>query len=198
MLHGRKAMTNLDSILKSRDITLLTKISIVKTVFFSSGHVQMWDLGHKDHWDPKNWCLQTVVLEKTLKSPLDSKEIKPVNPKGNRPWLFIGRTDTEAEAPILWSPYAKSQHIRKDPDAGKDWRQEQKGMTEDKMVGWHHWLDGHGFEQALEVVMDREAWRAAVHGVAKSRTRLSDWTDWLNQKWESLTKPNIFGQLTFE
>ena len=100
----------------------------------------------KKGWVPKNWCLQTVVLEKTLESPLDSKEIRPVNPKGNQPWIFIGRTD--AEAPILWPPDSKSWLSGKDPDAGKDWRWEEKGMTEDEMVGWHHLLNRHEFEQA--------------------------------------------------
>ena len=96
-----------------------------------------------------HWCFSIVVLEKTLESPLDSKEIKPVNPKGNQPWIFIGRTDAKTEAPVLWPPDVKSWLIGKDPDAGKDWRQEEKGMTEDEMVGWHHWLNGHEFEQAL-------------------------------------------------
>ena len=116
---------------------------------FSSSHVWMWKLDHKKGWAPKNWCFRTVVLEKTLKRSLDSKEIKPVNPKGNQPWIFIGKTVAEAEAPILWPPDVKSQLIRKDPDAGKDWRQEEKGTTEDEMVGWHHWLNGQEFEQAL-------------------------------------------------
>ena len=107
----------------------------------------MWELDHKEGWAPKNWCFWTVVLEKTLESPLDCMEIKPVNPKGNQSWIFIGRPD--AEAPILWPPDAKNWLIRKGPDAGKDWRQEEKGMTEDEMVGWHHWLNGHEFEQAL-------------------------------------------------
>ena len=100
---------------------------------------------------PKNWCFWTVVLEKTLESPLDCKEIKPVHPKGNQSWIFIGRINAEAEAPIFWSPDAQNWLIRKDPEAGKDWRQEEKGMTEDEMVGWHHQLDGHEFEQALGV-----------------------------------------------
>ena len=107
----------------------------------------MWKLDHKEGWIPNNWCFWAVVLEKTLESPLDCKEIQQVNPKGNQSWVFIGRTDTEAEAPILW-PSVEKALIRKDPDAGKDWRQEEKGMTEDKMAGWHHWLDGHEFEQA--------------------------------------------------
>ena len=100
-------------------------------------------------WVPKNRCFQTMVLEETLESSLDSKEIKSVNPKGNQLWMFIGGADAEAEAPIFWPPVAKSHHIEKDPDAGKDWGQEEKGMTEDEMLGWHHWLDGHEFEQAL-------------------------------------------------
>ena len=108
----------------------------------------MWDLDHKEGWGLQNWWFQTEVLEKTLESPLDCKEINPVNFKGNQPWLFIGRTDAEAKAPIFWPPDMKSQLIRKDSDAGKDWGQEGKEMTEDKMVGWHHWLNGHEFEQA--------------------------------------------------
>ena len=108
----------------------------------------MWELDHKEGWIPKNWYFQIVVLEKTLESPLDSKEIKPINPKGNQPWIFIGRTDAEAEALILWPPDAKSPLIGKDLDPGKDWGQEEKGATEDEMVGWHHRLSGHEFKQA--------------------------------------------------
>ena len=114
---------------------------------FSSSHVWMWELGHKQSWALENWCFWTVVLEKTLESPLDSKEVKPVNPKGNQSWTFIGRTVAEAETPVLWPSDVKSQLIGKDPDAGKDWRQEQKRATEDEMVGWHHWLNGPEFEQ---------------------------------------------------
>ena len=110
--------------------------------------VWMWALDHKEGWEPKNWCFWTVVLEKTLESPLDCKEIQPVHPKGDQSWIFIGRTDAEAEAPILWPPDGKSRLIRKDPDAGKHWRQEEKGTTEDEMVGWQHRLNGHEFEQA--------------------------------------------------
>ena len=113
---------------------------------FSSSNVWMWQLDHKEGWAPKNWCFWTVVLEKTLESPLDCKEIKPVNPKGNQFWIFIGRTD--AKALILWPLDAKSRLIGKYPAAGKDWRQEEKGTTEDEMVGWHHQLNGHEFEQA--------------------------------------------------
>ena len=112
----------------------------------------------------------------SLESPLDCKEIQPVHPKGHQSWMFIGRTDVEAETPILWPPDAKNCLIWKDPDAGKDFRREEKGTTEDEMVGWHRRLNGQGFEQTQEIVMDREAWRAAVHGVARSRTRLGNWT----------------------
>ena len=238
LLLGRKAMTNLDSILKSRDITLPTKVHLVKamekamaphssilawkipwtedpggprsmgslrvghdwatllslftfmhwrrkwqptSVFlpgesqgrgslvaavyavaqsrtrlkwlssqsygFSSGHVCVWELNYKESWAPKNWCFWTVVLEKTLESPLDYKEIQLVHPRGNQSWIYIGRTDAEAETPVLWPPDAKNWLIGKDPDAGKDWRWEEKGTTEDEMVGQHHWLDGHKFEQ---------------------------------------------------
>ena len=114
---------------------------------FSSSHVWMWKLDYKESWALKNWCFWTVVLEKTLESPLDCKEIKPFHPKGNQSWIFIGRNDAEAEAPILWPPDRKNQFTGKDPYAGKDWRQEEKGMTEDEMVGWHYWLNEHEFEQ---------------------------------------------------
>ena len=106
----------------------------------------MWELDYKESWVPKNWCFWTVVLEKTLESPLDSKEIKPVNPKGNQSWILIRRTDAEAETPILWPPHAKSWLIGEDSDAGRDWGQEEKGTTEDEMAGWHHQLDAHEFE----------------------------------------------------
>ena len=113
---------------------------------FSSCHVWKWELDYKESWAPRNWCFWTVVLEKTLKSLLDCKEIQPVHPKGNQSWIFIGRTDVEAETPVLCPPDAKSWLIWKDPDAGKDWRQEEKGMAQDEMVGWHHRLNGHEFE----------------------------------------------------
>ena len=108
----------------------------------------VWELDYKESWVQKNWCFWSVVLEKTLESPLDFKEIQQVNPKGNQSWMFIGRTDAEAEAPILWPPEAKNCLTGKDPDAGKDWTREEKGTTEDKMVGWHHWLVRHELEQA--------------------------------------------------
>ena len=115
----------------------------------SSSHVWMWELDHREGWAPNNWCFfWTVVLQKTLESPLDCKEIQPVNSNRNQSWIFIGRTDAGAEAPVLWPPDAKNCLTGKDPDAGKDWRQEAKGMIENEMFGWHHWLDGHEFKQA--------------------------------------------------
>ena len=125
-----------------------TKVRLFKAMVFLVEMYGWWELDYKESWGPKNRCFWTVELEKTLESLLDCKEIKPVNPKGNQSWIFIGRTDTEAEAPILWPPNVKDRLIGKDPDAGKDWRQEEKG-TEDEMVGWHHRLKGHEFEQAL-------------------------------------------------
>ena len=118
---------------------------------FSSSHVWMWELNYKESWAQRNWCFWTVVLERTLESPLDCKEIQPVHPKGNQSWIFIGRTDAKAETPIHWPHDGKNWLLGKDPDAGKDWRQEEKGMTEDEITGWHHQLNGHEFEQALVV-----------------------------------------------
>ena len=161
-------MTNIDSILKSRYYFANKGLSS-QSCGFSSSHVWMWELDCKEDWAPKNWCFWTVVLEKTLESPLDCKEIQPVHPRGSQSWIFIGRTDAEVEVPLLWPPDVKSWFIGKDPDAGKDWRQE-KGMAEGEMAGWHHWSNGHEFEQILEMLKDREAWHAAVHGVTESDT----------------------------
>ena len=141
----------------------------------------MCELDYKESWAPKNWCFWTVVLEKTLESPLDCKEIKPIHPKGNLSWIFIGRTDPEAETPILWSPNVKNWLIGKDPDAGKDWRWEEKGTTED--VPW--WLDGTWVWVSSGSWWDREAWCAVVQGVSKSWTRVNDWIE-LNLKSEIL------------
>ena len=147
LLLGRKAVTNLDSILKNRDIILPTKVHLVKAmVFLYHSYVWMWELDSKESWVPKNWCFFTVVLEKTLESPLDCKEIQPVHPKGNRSWIFIGRNDAETETPVLWLAVVTNWLIWKDPEAGKDWRREEKGMTEDEMIGWHHWLNAREFE----------------------------------------------------
>ena len=147
LLLGRKARTNLDSILKSRDITLPTKVHLVKAYYFSSSHLWMWKLDYKESWAPKNWCFWTVVLEKTLESPLDCKEIQPVH-KGNQSWVFIGRTIFEAETLIFWPLDAKNWLIWKNLDAGNYWRWEEKWTAEDKMIGWLHQLYGREFEYA--------------------------------------------------
>ena len=159
LLLGRKVMTHLDSILKSRHY-FASKCPSSQGYGFSSSHVWMWILDYKESWSLKNWCFWTVVLEKTLESPLDCKEIQPVHAK-DQSWVFIGRTDVEAETPILWLPDAKNWLIGK---VGKRWGQEEKGTIEDEMVGWYHRLNGHEFGQTLEKLMYREAWRAAVHG----------------------------------
>ena len=144
---------------------------------FSCGHVWMLELDCEESWVPKNWCFWTVVLEKTLESPLDCKEIQPVHSEGDQPWMLFGRTDAKAETPILWPPHAKSWLIGKDSDAGRDWGPEKKGMTEDEMAGWHHQLDGCELSEPWDLMIDREAWCAAIHGVTKSRTQLGDWTE---------------------
>jgi len=151
---------------------------------FSNSHVWTWELDYKESRAPKNQCFLTVVLEKTIESSLDCKEIKPVNPKGNQSWIVIGRTDAEAETPVLWPPDAKNWLIGKDPDSGQDRRQEEKGMTEDEMVGWHHWLDGHEFEKALGVGDRQESlvccnpWGCKEPNVSAT----SDWTELITSK----------------
>ena len=145
--------------------------------FFSS-HVWMWELDCTESWAPKDGCFWTVVLEKTLDSPLDCKEIQPVHPKGNQSWVFIGRTGIEAETPILWPPAAKSWLIWKDPDAGKDWGQEEKGRAEDEMVEWHHWLDGQDFEQTPGVGDGQGSLAYCDSWGLKCRTWLQDRTEW--------------------
>ena len=136
----------------------------------------MWELDRKEGLVLKNWCFWSVVLEKTLESPLDNKEIKPINPKGNQRWIFIRRTDAEAEAPILWPPDVKSWLIGKDPDAGKDWGQEENRVTENEMVGWHHWLNGHEFEQTPGDSEGQGSLGCCSPWIRKSRIWFSDWT----------------------
>ena len=180
LLLGSKPMTNLDSILKSRDITLATKVRLVKPMVFFSNQVWMWELDHKKSWAPKNWCFWTVVLEKTLETPLYCKEIKPVNPQGNQSWIFTGRTDADIETPILWPPVVKNWLIWKDPGAGKDWRQEEEEeeTTEDEMAGWDHRLDGREFEHAPGVGDGKRSLVCCSSWGHKSWTRrLSDWTE---------------------
>ena len=168
-------MTKLDRLLKRRDITLPTR-SNCQSYGFSSRNVWMWELDHKENWGPKNWCFWTMVLEMMLESPLDCKETKLVNRKGDQSWIFIGRTDAEVEAVILWPPDVKNWLIGKDSDVGKDWRQEEKGVTEDETVGWHHWLNEYEFEQFQELAMDREAWLCCSPWGHKE----SDMTEWLH------------------
>ena len=174
-------MTNLDSILKSRDITLPTKVRLVKAIIFPviMYGCESWTIEKAER--RRIWCFWTVVLEKTLESPLDCKEIQPVHPKGDQSWVFIGRTDAEAETPILWPPDVKSWLIWKDPDAGKDWGLEEKGTTKDEMVGWHHWFDGHRFGW-IPGVGDGQGGLACWDSWGRKEsdtTEQLNWTDWV-------------------
>jgi len=166
-------MTNLDSILKNRHY-FANKGPSNQGYGFSSGHVWMWELDYEESWTQKNWCFWTVVLKKTLESPLDCKEIQPVHPEGDLSWA--GRTDVEAETPTLWPPDAKSWLIGKDPDARKDWGQEEKGTTENEMVGWHHWLNGHEFGWTLGVGHGQ----GGLVCYSSWGHKESDTTEWLN------------------
>ena len=148
-----------------------------QSYYFSSSHVWMWELDHKESLAPKNWCFWTMVLEKTLQSPLDCKEIKPVHPKGNQSWIFIGKTDTEAETPVLWPPNVKNWRTGKDPDVGKDWKQEEKGPKEDEMVGWHHQLDGQEFEQVPGIV-DGQGSLVCYSPWGHKELDMTEWMNW--------------------
>ena len=174
-------MTNLNSILKSRDITLLSS----QGYGFSSGHVWMWELDYEERWVLKNWCFWTVVLEKTLESPLDCKEIQAVHPKGDQSWVFIGRTDAEAETPVLWPPHVKSWLIGKDPDAGRDWGQEENGVTEDEMTGWHHQLNGHEFGWTPGVC-DGQGGLACCDSWGRKELDMTEWLNWTELNWSTL------------
>ena len=188
LLLGRKVMTNLDSTFKSKDITFANKGLSSQGCGFSSGHVWMWELDYKESWAPKNWCFQTMVLEKTLESPLDCKKSQPVHPKGNQFWIFIGRTDVEAETLVLWPPDVKSWLIGKDPDAGRDWGQEDKGMTEDEMAGWHHQLNGHEFEWTPGVG-DGQGSLACCSPWAHKESDMTEWLNWTDiQVFKALTQ----------
>ena len=179
LLLGRKTMTNIDSILKSREIALLTKwlaFHIVRAMVFPvvMYRCESWTIKKAEDW--KNWCFQIWGLEKILESPSDYKMIKPVCPKGNQPWIFTGKTNSEAEAPIFWPPDAKSLFIGKDPDAGKDWRHKKKRVTEDEIVRWHHQLNGHEFEEIPGNTKGQESLECCRTWVAKSWTQFSNWT----------------------
>ena len=170
---GRNAMKNLDSTLKNQKHYFANKGPSNQRYGFSRSHVRMWELDHKENWALKNSCFWTVMSKKTLESPLYCKEIKPVNPKENQSWIFTERTEADAEAPILWPPDAKNWPTGKEPDTGKDWKQE-KGTTEDEMVGWHHDSMDMSLGKLQEMVTDRETPHAAVHWVTKSWIWLSD------------------------
>ena len=172
----KKIMTNLDSNIKEQRHHFTNKGPSSQSYGFSSSHVWMWELDCKESWVLKNRCFWTVVLEKTLESPFSCKEIRAVYPKGDQSWTFIGRIDVEAETLALWPPDVKNWLIWKDPDAGNDWRQEEKGMTEGEMVGWHHWLNGHEFKQSPR---DGEG-QGSLACCSPWGHKKSDSTEWLN------------------
>ena len=196
LLLGRKVLTNLDNIFKSRDITLPTKVPSSQGCGFSSSHVWMWGLDYRESWAPKNWCFWTVVLEKTLESLLDCKEIQPVHPEGNQCWIFFEKTDVEVKMLILWPPYVKNWLIWKDPDAGEDWGQEEKGTTEDEMVGWHYQLSGHEFELTLGVG-DRQGGLACFSPWGCKELDMTEWLNWteLMGTADSLEKSLMLGKI---
>ena len=170
-------MTKLGSILKSRDITLPTKVHLIKAMVFPVVMYGYESWTNKESWAPKNWYFWTVVLDKTLQSPLVFKEIQPVHPKGDQPWVFVGRNVAKAEAPVLWPPHAKHWLIGKDSDAGRDWGQEEKGTTEDEMAGWHHQLDAHEFGWTLGVGDGQGGLACHDSCDQKESDRLRDWTE---------------------
>ena len=174
---GKKSYDQPKQHIKKQRHYFPNKCSSSQSYGFSSSHVWMWELDHKKRWMLKNWCLWTVVLEKILESPLDCKEIQPVHPKGNQSWIFIGRTDAEAETPTLW-PLDENWLTGKDPDAGKYWRQEVKGTTEDKMVCWHQQLNIHEFEKVLRIGGGRGSLAYCSPWGLLSQTWLSEWNDW--------------------
>ena len=155
-------------------------VYLVKTMVFSCGHVWMWELDCEESWALKNWCFWTVVLERTLESPLDCKEIQPVHSKGDQSWVFIGRTNVEAETPVLWPPHVKSWLIGKDSDAGRDWGQEEKGTTEDEMAGLHHWLDGCESEWTLGVG-DGQGGLVCCDSWGRKELDTTEWLNWTDK-----------------
>ena len=164
----------------SKAETLLCQQRSVNTrLWFFQWSCTMWTLNYKESWVPKNWCFWTVVLDKTLESPLDCKEIQPVHPKGDQSWVFVGRTDAEAETPILWPPDVKSWLIWIDPNAGKDWGQEEKGIMEDEMVGWHHRVNGHGFGWTPGVG-DGQGGLVCCVSWGHKESHMTEWLNWLN------------------
>ena len=175
-IEPRSPALQVDSLLAEPQGNFADKGPSSQSYGFSSSHVRVWEWDRKESWAPKNWCFWTVVLEKTVESLSDCKEIKPVHPKGDQSWIFTGRTDAEAEATKLWPPDVKNWLIGKDPDAGKDWRQEEKGTTEDEMVGWHHWLNGHEFEQ--------------VPGVGDGQRSLECYSPWVHKESDTTEQLN--------